>query len=123
MGKNIKLYHIDGPFGDCTSAYSVFIEHSMTVEQFIDTVIAENPGEWGRFTLKYNKQVCSYSRGAKTILDLDFYNKVKDYIVIRATAHGGWSLMDYDLDVNEKVEEGDNNDISYHQFTCRALEI
>ena len=117
MTKSIELHYIDGPFGDSTSAYSVSTKDPMTIEQFINTVITENPNEWGSFTLKYNNHICDYSRGIKFIQNLDFYNKIKNYIIAYATAHGGWSLMDYNLIVNEKIEEGNNDDISYHYFT------
>lgn len=116
--KQIQLIHLDGPFGDCTSAYQVYFPKGITIEQFINTAIQENPNERGTFTLgALGPAICHYNRGVKQVRNPEYYNKVKDYHVNTAGAHGGWSLMDYTLKIEEKVEEGDNNDISYHQFT------
>ena len=115
--KQIKLVHFDGPFGDCTSAYQVYFPENITVEQFINTAIQENPDEWGAFILgTFGSTICQYNRGIKQVRNLEYYYKVKDCHINTAWAHGGWSLMDYTLNIKEKVEEGDNNDISYHQF-------
>lgn len=100
MDKKIKLTLMAGPFGDCTSAYDVSFPQDITVEQFVQLVLQENPKEWGTIGLSWNHKLVDYSHGSiKFREDYDVY---KNERVLKAKAHGGWSLMDYELELVPK---------------------
>ena len=99
--KKLDRYRIDGPFGDCTSAYKIYFPEGITVEEFINFVLEENPGEWGSFILGscFSGEILGrYNRNQENrfkINNLEYYNKIKDFHPIEVEACGGWSLMDY----------------------------
>ena len=100
--KTIELIYVAGPFGDATSTYSVRInKSSMTVEDFITTVIEENPKEWGYIGIKNEDETfgnprMKYRWGK---YDSSSMEGVKNAIVKSAKASGGWSRMDYLLEI------------------------
>ena len=100
MDKKIKLTVRAGPFGDCTSAYDVSFPQNITVEYFIQSVLQENPNEWGTIGLGWNHILADYSHG--TITFREDYDIYKNERVLKAQAHGGWSLMDYQLELVPK---------------------
>lgn len=96
MANKINRIYKDGPFGDATSSYDVVFPEGITVAEFIETVVEENPKEWGDFLHGFrNPVIAEYQRG-KIVYKPEF-EKVKDRIVESAEANGGWSLMSYDL--------------------------
>lgn len=100
MGKQIELVHLAGPFGDCCSSYAVKFPTDMTVQEFIETVVAENPGEWGRIGFGWNHpKLAEYNHGS--IIYTSEYAKYKSKKIIKVDAHGGWSLMDYNITLKE----------------------
>ena len=108
--KQLHYQRTDGPFGDCTSAYCVYFPEGITVEEFIQLVLAENPDDWGFFTFGgYFSGAClgEYDRTKSDsrfkIKNLDIYNKVKDFHPTRIDAHGGWSRMDYMITTKEVI--------------------
>lgn len=95
-----KLVHRAGPFGDCTSSYWVELDKEYTVVEFVDTVLKEEPGEWGYIGIHKEREIfgdpcCKYSHGELTTdpLPEDILNKKIGMV----TASGGWSRMDYRL--------------------------
>ena len=95
MNKIHRIYKA-GPFGDETSLYDVIFPEGMTVAEFIETIVEENPKEWGDFLHGFhNPIIAEYQRG-KIVYKPEF-EKVKNKVVEKAEANGGWSLMSYDL--------------------------
>ena len=98
VNKMIERIHLKGPFGDETSLFDIKFTEEMTVEEFIKIAVAENLNEWGEF--KYGWQspiIAEYNRGE--ISYTEEYERVKNRIVNKATANGGWSLMTYFLSI------------------------
>lgn len=96
----MKLFELRtaGPTaGDCTTPYYVDFYNECTVREFIDEVLKK--GEWGyviigsyydgpRIEYKHDKIVSG-------VFSQDILNaKIKN-----ATAHGGWTLMNYMLNI------------------------
>ena len=97
--KTITLKSVAGPFGDATSRYDVDFPKEITVEEFINTIIKENPQEWGYFSIHWiDNRIASYSNGEVTLEK--FFDVYKTMPVLDAQAHGGWSRMDYFLEIN-----------------------
>lgn len=95
-----KLHQIHPEGSDCTAPYDVILNGEYTVEQFINDVLL-NKREWGKIGI-YNGQGiftdpnCEYKYGTLVSRLPNEYLKLR---VVSATAHGGWSLMDYILTV------------------------
>ena len=102
----MKLFELRaaGPeAGDCTAPYDVVFRNECTVREFIDEVLKK--GEWGfviigshfdgpRIEYKHDKIVSG-------VFSQDILNaKIKN-----ATAHGGWTRMDYMLDILTKEQK------------------
>ena len=104
MNKTFTLIHRDGPFGDCTSGYDVSIPEDISVEEFVQMVITQEPNEWGAVYCGRGI-VAEYKRGKATFRPE--YDKYKNEKIVSVTAHGGWSLMDYDIVVYKKISKPD----------------
>lgn len=95
-----KFKKTAGPFGDCTSRYDVILDKDYTVGEFIETVLREEPKEWGYIGIykKYEifgDPVCEYRYG-KLITD----TLPEEYLkreINEIKASGGWSRMDYEI--------------------------
>ena len=108
--KQLHYQCTGGPFGDCTSSYCVYFPEGITVEEFIQLALTENPDEWGSFTLGgYFSGKClgdydrTKSNNRFSIRDLEFYNKVKNFHPIEIQSRGGWSLMEYMITTKEVI--------------------
>lgn len=89
-----------GPIcGDETAPYDVVFLEKMTVREFVDYVLTLN--EWGSialclpgFSANDMQPCCQYSHDK---LESELPEEYMDRTIASATAHGGWSLMDYIL--------------------------
>lgn len=92
-----KLKEIAGPFGDCTYMYSIKLDTVYTVKDFIDAVLEHCSNEWGSIEIENLKTAheCEYLKG--TIKCGLFPPEILQKTVISAKAHGGWTLMNYQL--------------------------
>ena len=98
MKEKFSLIYTGGPYGDETSSYDGYLNQPLTVREFIDAVFEQHPDEWGRIRiwnsaytsyLEYNHKYITYVSSQFN----DYLNrKIKSF-----TAHGGWTLMDYNL--------------------------
>ena len=95
----IKLNHLEGPFGDATSVYEVSFSEGMTISDFLNIVITQKSKEWGNISLSSKAILIDYKYGHYTIRDDKLYNKFKDKKIKKITAHGGWSSMDYIIEI------------------------
>jgi len=97
----IILEQISETFGDCTALYSVEMTKPYTVKEFIKQVLRKK--EWGYVGIenKYGESIfgdprCEY-KGSKLITEMP--KEVLDKPVLRASASGGWTRMDYTLEI------------------------
>lgn len=121
--------HALAPEGsDCSAPYEVRTEKPITVREFLDTVIKQFPNEWGSITIEtidglnirklrdrypdlYNEEIITnfgtaYSHGSmnyttqQKLTPID--NTLLDKTIVKISAVGGWSNMDYYLHVRSK---------------------
>lgn len=92
----------EGYFGDCTARYDVSLDGEYTLREFVDEVITNRSGEWGRIEVP---ERCK-NDGAYTILRIEYrwgklLSKFPDNILDRKIksikGSGGWSAMDYSV--------------------------
>jgi hypothetical protein len=99
---NFKLVRKEG-YSDATSSYDVVVSGTFTVGEFIDCVLKTRLDDWGEFlagTHWSDPKICDYSKGTITSSMVDEYDdRYKDKPIKSITAHGGWSLMSYYLEL------------------------
>ena len=89
---------------DCTQCYDVELDGSYTVEEFIHEVLDKRSDEWGYIRVKEKRNKsnlyglpASENRYGSILTDLP--EKYMNEIVKSVKADGGWSAMDYVLQV------------------------
>lgn len=105
MPNKINLMCVGGPYGDCTSAYEFTMPKQMTLKEFAEMVAADGK-EWGaiRKGSPFGDVLAEYNRSGEI--------KYRDYadpnaiLELKGTAHGGWSLMDYHVNIDKNAELG-----------------
>lgn len=93
-----------GPvWGDCTAPYEVILDKEYLVREFIEEVL-ERKREWGYIGIKTDNPFrclgepkCEYRYG-QLLGTLPGYMSRK---IKSVTAHGGWSCMNYILELEE----------------------
>lgn len=94
--------------GDCTAGYHVNLDKEYTLQEFIDTVITNNKGEWGGIKIArrdcawYNYPTIGYRYGEITN-EPNIPKKVYGYKVKSVSACGGWTNMDYIVTLEKEV--------------------
>jgi len=83
--------------GDCTAPYDVTFHRECTVQEFIDEVLKQR--EWGFINICdcHNSSNIYYENDK--IVSGNFDTDLLNARIKKATAHGGWSRMDYWLDI------------------------
>lgn len=91
----IELSQTSHVYEDCTASYEVTMDDEYTVEDFISEVL-DKASEWGTIRVHSSNGIHSveYSCGEAT---MQLHKRTAHAYVRRATAHGGWRMMDYDL--------------------------
>jgi len=84
--------------GDETAKYSVTFDGEYTVEKFAAEVLS-NPNEWGTIHLYYNYNELKSVDYSKGILLEQIPSDINTLKIKAVTAHGGWSLMNYEVDI------------------------
>ena len=84
--------------GACDYEYSIKLNKICTVKEFIDDVLT-NVNEWGYIGINNNFNIfgdpyCAYGDG-KLLSDMP--SNILNKKVVKATATGGWTRMDYIL--------------------------
>ncbi len=89
-----KLNRVTRIGGDETAGYEVILDKEYTVKSLLDTVVGIK-GEWGYFSVKGGSS-CEYKWGEllSILNDIDLPKKVT-----KVTSSGGWSRMDYYVEV------------------------
>lgn len=85
---------------DHTQSFDILLNKNYTIEEFIQTVLQNRPTEWGRFEIvQYQgltvRATCSYKCGKLSSQPIPSKYLCKP--VMKATARGGWGIMDYKL--------------------------
>lgn len=84
--------------GDCTAPYEITFTKPYTVREFIEAIFHDRKNEYGVIDLKVRgntKFIYRYEYGK---LEKDIEDeKLLDTIILKATAAGGWGLMNYDI--------------------------
>lgn len=97
----IKLNQNTPTAGDCTAGYAVSLDKPYTVREFVDEIL-DNAREWGHIGI-YSEEQAWFEKGDPYIeyrhgvLTAPFSDEILEKTIIKATASGGWSLMDYSL--------------------------
>lgn len=94
-----RLKHTDGPFRDETSRYEVCFDKPITVVEFIIEVLKSRPQEWGTFSLDWTTSFMEYKHGKYLLTNKTLFNEIKNKKIVSAKASGGWTVMDYILEV------------------------
>ena len=99
--------------GDGTASYDVILNKEYTVWEFVQEVLSRTP-ERGEICIGEDVFNCVYVCGYRYgVLMSEFDESFKDLKVASIRAHGGWSLMDYFLTVEEKENEMDKQPSEY----------
>ena len=96
----MKLFelHAEGPeAGDCTIPFNVVFHHECTVREFISEILKKV--EWGYVIIgsRFDGPRIEYEHDK--IVSGAFSQDILDAKIKNATAHGGWTRMDYMLDI------------------------
>ena len=91
--------------GDCTCPYSVISDTSLTVAELIQQILTRK--EWGYINFYYKKikwgtaiSKVGYDNTQLSNTNENFMDIQKN-LVVKITASGGWSRMDYDVLIKE----------------------
>jgi hypothetical protein len=86
---------IGGPYGDCTSDYSVRVLSGTLVRDFCRNVAST--GEHGSVSVGSwsAKPFVEFYNGVITIIDHEQFDRYSGAIVLSAVANGGWGMMNY----------------------------
>lgn len=96
-------------FGDCTAGYRVCLDKEYTLQEFVDAILTNKKDEWGEIKIAkrncpwYDYPSIDYRNGNITNTP-NIPEEVFGYKVKSATAHGGWSAMDYIVTLEKEVE-------------------
>ena len=100
MSNKLQMICTGGPYGDCTSSYKFTMPKQMTLKEFAEMVT--DGKEWGTIRTTNRVVLVDYNR-SKEIKYCD--NADPNAILkLEGTAHGGWSLMDYFVEVDRDAE-------------------
>ena len=114
MKRDWDLVQAGPESGDCTAPYEVRFHKNeeLTVKEFVDQVLLD-VREWGTIGI-YNEQKFRISgnpaifyRYGKIKNDITFDKDILDSIVTAASAHGGWTCMDYLLYIKKGEKKMD----------------
>lgn len=89
-----KLNRVTCIGGDETAGYDVILDKEYSVSDFIKTVVGIK-SEWGYISVKNNGR-CEYKWG-DFLSNLDI--KLLDKKIKKVSASGGWSRMDYEIEI------------------------
>lgn len=100
----IRFIQTSEESGDCSAYYDVILDKPHTVGEFINLVLIERKGEWGKFEiyspnvswLDYEKYEYRYG-----VLNDAIPKNLLEKKIISIKANGGWTNMDYLLKLEQ----------------------
>ena len=99
---DFSLTHVRGPFGDQCSIYDVNFQLGATVSDLISFALSKKQ-EWGHISVHRKREsfpyrhMLEYSYG-QIVYDV-IPNEIKETVIENISASGGWSRMDYDIEI------------------------
>lgn len=105
----IRFEQVSETFGDCTANYSVHLDKPYSVSEFVEMVLTERKGEWGKFEiykpnvswLEYESYAYRYGKWEGSPIPEEIMKRK----IVNVKAHGGWSAMDYLFTLEETEAE------------------
>ena len=105
----IRFEQVSETFGDCTANYIVNLDKPYTVSEFVEMVLTDRKGEWGRFKiyepnvswLEYKSFAYRYGKLEGRPIPEDIMKRK----IVGVKANGGWSAMDYLFTLEETDAE------------------
>lgn len=97
----MEVYSVGNYGSDCTCDFAVKFSKKYTVREFLNLVLERN--EWGNICfsvgkIKYFSEIQCIYKGK----EITYSNIPEEYMnryVLDAKAHGGWSNMDYAVEI------------------------
>ena len=103
----IKLIQTGGPYSDCTSFFDVKFDRPYTIGELIKEMYGEDSDSWGYVRIMNGRRwwdgidICFYRFGWEKPCPPEYL----DCTIESATAHGGWSRLDFNVILTEEVSE------------------
>lgn len=109
MPNKLIMKRVGGPYGDCTSSYEFTMTKQMTLKEFAE-MVAEDGQEWGaiRKGSAFGDVLVDYKHGKIKYQDCADPNAI---LKTEGTANGGWSLMDYYIEIDQEAELEQHNQL------------
>ena len=100
MSNKLQMICTGGPYGDCTSSYKFTMPKQMTLKEFAE-MIADGK-EWGAIRTTNRVVLVDYNRNK----EIKYRDNADPNAILKleGTAHGGWSLMDYFVEIDREAE-------------------
>lgn len=108
-----KLHQCGSVRGDCTSPFNVIFDKPINVKEFIDYITRPDSKDWGCVSISKDPSITHVwdlfhikripkleYRYDEIISGEDIIEKYGTETIIKATADGGWTRMDYVLLIN-----------------------
>ena len=109
--------------GDCSAPYAVKFTNGIkpTVTEFIDHILKERNDEWGYVNIKHTNNGIKYKHGEIISDELD--EDTKSLHIAEACAFGGYTRMDYYLDLEDWWKEYSMKQQDLKKFLEKLFEI
>ena len=91
--------------GDCTAPYDVVFNRECTVREFIQEVLTKK--EWGTIHIgdRFSGGPCISYKGDQITSSSNFPDDILNKVIKSGKSHGGWTAMDYWLDIWNEQEK------------------
>ena len=99
--KDFKFNKVGGPYGDQCCDYALTVPEGATLQDLFDFIVTQN--EWGSIRIDYDitkAPIAHYNKQTLTVT-CRFDDKMLDKKIKRVHASGGWSLMNYVVDLEK----------------------
>ncbi len=102
----IKLIQTRPESRDCTAPYDVKFDKPYTIGELVNEVLTTRRNGWGDFEVReggswFKPTICRVDyRYGKLMGELP--EDIAKLPIVRATAYGGWSAMDYNIIVEKQ---------------------
>lgn len=90
--------------GDCTQRFRIKLNRGCTLGEFIRAVLATYAGEWGYIEVPM-RGLCKYRRGKIEGSSFGFLELESEINPDTIKASGGWSAMDYRVELLQCEDE------------------
>lgn len=105
----MDFIQIGETMGDATTPYKVTGQKARTVREFINEVLEEKPNEWGYISVGkpfYQSGAIGVAEYRYGKLVTKMPNNALDIVINEIIAVGGWSLMNYTINLSKSKPKG-----------------